>query len=59
MNRKSQKLSGAPIEPQIDRFRATARALGRDEDEGTFKAKLAVIARQNPEDGSPPTRKDK
>ena len=31
---------------QRDRFIETARALGADEDEAAFKAKLAVIARQ-------------
>ncbi len=33
---------------QRDRFIETARALGSDEDEAAFKAKLAVIARQKP-----------
>jgi hypothetical protein len=33
---------------QTDRFIETARSLGSDEDEATFKAKLAVIARQKP-----------
>ena len=33
---------------QRDRFIETARALGTDEDEAAFKAKLAVIARQKP-----------
>ena len=31
---------------QHDRFIETARAIGADEDEAAFKAKLAVIARQ-------------
>jgi hypothetical protein len=33
---------------QRDRFIETARAIGCDEDEAAFKAKLAVIARQKP-----------
>jgi len=35
---------------QADRFAETARALGCDEDEGAFKEKLRVIARQKPKD---------
>ncbi len=35
---------------QHDRFVEAARKLGADEDEATFKAKLAVIARQKPKD---------
>jgi hypothetical protein len=35
-------------EAQRDRFIEAARQLGADEDEATFKAKLAVIARQKP-----------
>ena len=33
---------------QSQRFAETARAIGADEDEAAFKAKLAVIARQKP-----------
>jgi len=33
---------------QLARFTEAARAIGVDEDEATFKAKLAVIARQKP-----------
>ena len=33
---------------QSARFIETARALGADEDEAAFKAKLAVIARHKP-----------
>lgn len=33
---------------QSERFIEAARELGCDEDEATFKAKLAVIARQKP-----------
>ena len=33
---------------QRDRFIETARAVGANEDEAAFKAKLAVIARQKP-----------
>ena len=35
---------------RLDRFKETARALGCDEDEAAFKAKLAMIARQKPRD---------
>ncbi len=41
---------------QRDRFVETARALGTDEDEAAFKAKLAVIARQKPKP-DPETKK--
>jgi hypothetical protein len=40
-----------PMKPQIDRFRETARALGADEDEAAFKAKLAVIGQHSPKPG--------
>lgn len=43
----------APKMPQSEqsaRFIETARRLGADEDEASFKAKLAVIARQKPKD---------
>ena len=33
---------------QADRFAEAARALGADEGEAAFKAKLAVIAKQKP-----------
>ena len=39
---------------QRDRFIEAARELGADEDEATFKAKLAVIARQKPKDKPEP-----
>ena len=39
---------------QRDRFIEAARELGCDEDEETFKAKLAVIARQKPKDAPEP-----
>jgi hypothetical protein len=39
--------------PQRDRFIETARALGADEGETAFKAKLAVIARHKPKDAKP------
>ncbi len=39
---------------QRDRFIAAAKELGADEDEATFKAKLAVIARQKPKGAMPP-----
>lgn len=45
---------------QRNRFIETARALGTDEDEAVFKAKLGVIARQKPKDESAPQpRKEK
>lgn len=45
---------------QHDRFIEAARELGADEDEATFKAKLAVIARQKPkETPDPPKSPDK
>lgn len=40
--------------PQRDRFIEAARELGADDDEATFKAKLAVIARQKPKDEPEP-----
>lgn len=44
-------------EAQRSRFMETARALGADEDEAAFKAKLAVIARQKPKDEPPAPEK--
>ncbi|HVB15634.1 MAG TPA: hypothetical protein VNF04_03805 [Stellaceae bacterium] len=44
---------------QIDRFIETARALGADENEAAFKAKLAVIARQKPKAESTPAKPKK
>ncbi len=38
---------------QQARFMETARALGADEDEAAFKAKLAQIARQKPKGDVP------
>jgi hypothetical protein len=38
---------------QRERFIETAHAIGADEDEAAFKAKLAVIARQKPRDEKP------
>lgn len=35
---------------QRDRFIEGARELGADDDEATFKAKLAVIGKQRPKD---------
>jgi hypothetical protein len=44
-----------PDSSQSDDFIETARALGANEDEATFKAKPATIAQQNPkDDASPP-----
>jgi len=42
---------------QARKFAETARALGADEDEAAFRAKLAVIARQKPKNASPPIPK--
>ena len=44
---------------QRDRFVETARALGCDEDEAAFKAKLAVIARQRPKGTEAPASPEK
>jgi hypothetical protein len=41
----ARKPRRADSKPQSERFIETARALGCDEDEVAFKAKLAVIAR--------------
>ena len=38
--------------PQLDRFKATARALGCDEDEAAFVEKLKKIAKQKPKSES-------
>ncbi len=46
----SKSTKTTDISPQADRFIETARALGADEDEAAFKAKLGVIARQKPKD---------
>ncbi len=43
---KPKKESGG--RGQHDRFIEAARQLGADEDEGAFKTKLALIARQKP-----------
>jgi hypothetical protein len=48
---RKQKLSS---EAQRTRFIETARAIGADEDEAAFKAKLGVIARQKPKDEPAP-----
>ena len=53
---KSLVSSNSP-QTQRDRFIETARALGADEDEAGFKAKLAVIARQKPRAGDVPESK--
>lgn len=42
-----------PAPQQSARFIEAARQLGTDEDEATFKAKLAQIARQKPKEGVP------
>ena len=41
---------------QSIRFIETARTLGADEDEATFRAKLAEIARQKPASDVKPTK---
>ena len=47
------------ITDQGSRFIEAARAIGADEDESAFKAKLAVIARQKPKDVPPVPDDDK
>ena len=42
-----------PLKSQRDRFIEAARQRGTDEDEATFKAKLAQIARQKPKGDAP------
>ena len=44
---------------QSEQFVETARALGADQDETAFKAKLAGIARQKPKDVPTPDKADK
>lgn len=44
---------------QRSQFIETARAIGANEDEAAFKAKLAVIARQKPKDEANPPEPDK
>jgi hypothetical protein len=46
----NDKPTSGPVKLQYARFIETARALGCDENEAAFKAKLAVIARQKPKD---------
>ena len=56
MDRSSPK--SAKHKDQHARFIETARALGTDEDEAAFKAKLAVIARQKPKGDTEPDKQD-
>ncbi len=42
---------------QIDRFKEAARALGCDEDEAAFDAKLAEVAKHKPTPTSEPEKK--
>ena len=44
-------------EGQAARFEEAARAIGADEDMAAFRAKLAVIARQQPKAEGPPEAK--
>ena len=44
------------LQDQRSRFIEAARELGADEDEATFKVKLAVIARQKPKDVPEPPK---
>lgn len=39
-----------------DRFIETARALGSDEDEEAFRAKLRTVAKQRPKDAAIPEK---
>ncbi len=43
----------APAVDQAARFAEVARAIGADEDEAAFRAKLTLIARQQPKDDAP------
>lgn len=51
---KSPRSDKLLAEEQAERFKATARALEADESEAAFRAKLAVIARQQPKDAPEP-----
>ena len=53
MDRKDESPSKAS-HAQRDRFIETARAIGADEDEAAFKARLAVIAAQRPKNEPEP-----
>ena len=53
-HRSDERQEQNSLVPQSERFKATARALGADEDEAAFKAKLGVIARQKPKDEPKP-----
>ncbi len=46
----SKRVTEAAARTQAERFVEAARELGADEDEATFKAKLAAIARQKVKD---------
>ena len=48
--------NNANKQDQSQQFINTARALGADEDEVAFKAKLAAIARQKPAPDAKPTK---
>ena len=50
MAKSSKRDDRDSVTAQQSRFEETARALGCDEDEAAFKAKLAMIARQKPKD---------
>jgi len=52
------KTKNESVPAQRDRFIEAARELGADEDEATFKAKLAVIARQKPKGEPEPPKED-
>ena len=45
---RSKPVSQVLPQEQIRRFAEAARAIGADEDEDAFRAKLALIARQKP-----------
>ena len=48
--RKSKRAVEFDVRTQAQKFEDAARAIGADEDEAAFKAKLTVIARQKPKD---------
>lgn len=58
-NKASEHGTVLDTRTQAQRFIEAARELGADEDEATFKAKLAVIARQKPKDELEPSKDKK
>jgi hypothetical protein len=56
---KIRKSSTGAERSQSERFKEAARALGCDEDEAAFDAKLKVLAKQKPKDEPKPTEAQK